>query len=389
MFQTYKFRSLSAQTAAIKSFAYHLWTQRYNHEIKTIDIVHDYMNDDIEFTLAPGECYDIYYLPSQFKDSCDGHLKIDIEQSEEFKGTGSSLMKWIEIILYVSATSYDSAALYIHKFVQDAIQYNKEHKEEDTIDIFVFDKLSGWRRISTLPRRSMDTIYLDSVEKKRLVDDVKRYVGREKEYIHYGIPYKRCYLFEGVHGSGKSSTIFAIASMLGKDINIFNFSAEITDTMFISAIAQTPSDRIIVLEDIDTLFTERSPIDTNHVSMSAFLNVLDGVCRKDKMMVFITTNHMDRLDEAILRPGRIDYTLHFNYVSKGQIRQMYDKFRDVKGTSEEFDKMYKILHSKRVNMSLVQKFLFEHKDVDSIMVYEKELSSLVQKYEKKEVMGII
>ena len=51
------------------------------------------------------------------------------------------------------------------------------------------------------------------------------------------------------------------------------------------------------------------------VSFSCILNILDGMGRKHKMITFMTTNHLDRLDPALIRPGRIDKSLLFDYVT--------------------------------------------------------------------------
>lgn len=385
----YTFRSFNAYSSVIRNYTYHLWKSQSTTK-KVTDILQDFASDTPSFTLSPGEKYEVSYesrrdIPLGFKRPVIVHVK----ESESFKGTGVSVMKWSEIFLTTTGETYLDAAAYIKDYIKDALEFSKTKKIKDVVNIYTYEKIGGWRPLSSLPPRSIDTIYMDPVVKTKLVDDVNNFISSEQEYIKYGIPYKRCYLMEGIPGSGKSSTIFAIASMLKKDINIFNFSAEVTDNIFISAVSETPSDRILVLEDIDTLFSDRSPIDTNHVSMSAILNVLDGVCRKDKMLVFITTNYLSKIDKAILRPGRMDLILKFSFASKIQIKQMYEKFRGERANPTEFDWFHKAILGKKVGMSLIQKFLFEHKDRDRLVEYEKELTTLIGMYEERDPLGII
>ena len=365
-------------------YAYKLWKEQTVITYNTVDL-HQEVNDMVSLTLGAGH-YEIYYLDTFDRSKI---IKITITESESFQGAGPGLMKWTELILSVEASSYSEAETIIKEFVNDAIKFSKKRKDANKVHIYIYEKFGGWRCNSTLPQRSMDTIYMDLTEKRRLITDITNFIADEQDYIEHGLPYKRCYLFEGAPGSGKSSTIFALASILNKDINIFNFSVDINDTMFISAISQTPSDRIIVFEDIDALFADRSPIDNNHVSISTFLNVLDGFCRKDKMLVFITTNYINRLDKAILRPGRIDYVLKFNFAVKPQIKQMYDRLRAELGSKEEFDAFYKVIANKKIGMSLIQKFLFEHRKDMSIMEYERELLTLIYSHEEKDLLGII
>jgi SpoVK/Ycf46/Vps4 family AAA+-type ATPase len=378
----FRFHTVSNYAATIRIYSYHL--SRSNPDLAS------------DSTFTP------IYLSTRETDGVvevllgmpDGHyefaykthaMAIKTDESPIFKGTGSgSLQKWIDVYVYVEAATREDAEQIFTEFVNDAIKFTKK-KEETKVSIQIYDVGYGWRQISNLPRRPIDTIYLDPVEKKKLVDDVVRFTKEEAEYIEYGIPYKRCYLFQGTPGSGKTSLIFALASMLKKDISIFNFSAEVTDVTFISAISQLSTDRILLLEDLDSLFVDRNQVGTNHVSFSALQNVLDGVCRKDKMITFITTNHIKRLDPALLRPGRVDYMMEFTFATRKQVKQMYDKF--LPSQPHNFDTFYELVRGKKINMSLVQKFLFEHRRDPDILQFERELSKLIIEHEEKDAMG--
>lgn len=176
--------------------------------------------------------------------------------------------------------------------------------------------------------------------------------------------------------------IFALASLFKKNISIFNFSVGITDTVFISAISQLGHDRFLVLEDLDSLFVNRSPTDTNNVSFNALSNVLDGACRKNGLVTFITCNHINNLDPALLRPGRIDYMMKFEFAAKNQIKEMYNKF-----LPNQPHKFYENVKGKKINMSLIQKFLFEHRKDFNITQFEDELTDLIIQHQEKEKVG--
>ena len=62
------------------------------------------------------------------------------------------------------------------------------------------------------------------------MNDVENFIGNEALYKHLDINYKRCYLFEGVWGSGKTSTIRTIASKF--KYNISYFVAVLVDTLW-------------------------------------------------------------------------------------------------------------------------------------------------------------
>ena len=64
---------------------------------------------------------------------------------------------------------------------------------------------------------------------------------------------------------------------------------------------------MLVLEDIDALFIERESTGaSSSISFSGLLNAIDGPASQEGRMLFMTTNHPDRLDPALIRPGRVD-----------------------------------------------------------------------------------
>ena len=56
--------------------------------------------------------------------------------------------------------------------------------------------------------------------------------------------------------------------------------------------------------------------------LSCFLNVLDGLIELHGVMIIITTNHPDKLDKALIRPGRIDFIHEFKKANKNIIIAM-------------------------------------------------------------------
>jgi len=62
------------------------------------------------------------------------------------------------------------------------------------------------------------------------------------------------------------------------------------------------------------------------VTFSGLLNTLDGVASSEERLVFMTTNHLDRLDPALIRPGRVDLKQEIGLASKSQLFKMYRRF---------------------------------------------------------------
>ena len=92
---------------------------------------------------------------------------------------------------------------------------------------------------------------------------------------------------------------------------MLNFTKNLTDDTLIGLFGDINNDSILLLEDIDAYFIDRKAQDVN-VSFSVLINCLDGVLSKGEgLIIFITANNPDRLDPALLRPGRIDKIIKF------------------------------------------------------------------------------
>ena len=186
----------------------------------------------------------------------------------------------------------------------------------------------GFDKTNTIKQKKEDTLYLPKKQIINLINDFQYFLDNEKLYNFLDINYKRCYLFEGVWGSGKTSTIRMLASKFKYNIAIIVFDASLTDTKFFDAIRDLPKKSILVLEDIDCLFQERKKNDDNKnmITFSSILNALDGMMTKNGLITIMTTNYKLNLDKALIRPGRVDYIMHFDYMKKSEIKTMYLRF---------------------------------------------------------------
>ena len=215
---------------------------------------------------------------------------------------------------------------------------------------------------------------------------MKKFFDLKEEYRKLGIPWKRNYLFEGAPGTGKTSLIYSLASEFNLNIYIINLGPKVDDSVFMSAISHIPKNGILLLEDIDALFVERKSNDNNKslVSFSGILNVLDGMARKDGLIVFMTTNYKEHLDKALIRPSRIDFTISFDKCNKEQIIQMFNNFSD-----NNFDVFYKKIKNLELRICDTQQFFMECKfngeelmNIDRIKDIIKEMDNTTKPKEK-------
>jgi chaperone BCS1 len=210
-----------------------------------------------------------------------------------------------------------------------------EIEENSTLEIFGTNG-QDWYQITTQARRPLESVILNPGIREEIIDDMKIFTKSRDHYANLGIPFRRGYLFFGSPGSGKTSLINALASELKYSISLINMSDKLMDdSRFLHLMNKAPPNTIIVLEDIDCAFRDRRKEIENDprylgasggVTNSGLLNAIDGVTNSDGRIVIMTTNYIDQLDAALIRPGRVDRRFEFEDASDLQICGVFLKF---------------------------------------------------------------
>ncbi|KAG0231990.1 hypothetical protein BGX31_005309 [Mortierella sp. GBA43] len=194
--------------------------------------------------------------------------------------------------------------------------------------IYQVDKYGQWNRTRSKPKRPLDTIVMDRDIKALVVNDAKEFLTSEKWYSERGIPYRRGILLYGSPGTGKTSFLHALAGELGLNIYVINLSGKMmSDDTLSDLVALAPSRCLMLIEDVDSAFVQRDSKEAGHrVTFSGLLNAIDGLAAQEGRIFCLTTNHLDRLDEALIRPGRIDVRIHFGKATRDQAQELFIKF---------------------------------------------------------------
>ncbi|KAH9986687.1 P-loop containing nucleoside triphosphate hydrolase protein [Russula compacta] len=224
-------------------------------------------------------------------------------------------------------------------------EYEKD--AEHRVHIFMADTAYGcWRWNGARQKRPMSSIVLEPAVKEMLLADCRDFLRSEDWYAERGIPFRRGYLLHGVPGSGKTSLIHSLAGELGLDIYVVSLSSKgMSDNTLTTLMGNVPSRCILLLEDLDAAFTRginrdststgtptaptKATAETNDgstLSLSGLLNSLDGVAAAEGRLLFATTNHIERLDPALSRPGRMDVWVNFTNATKWQAEGIFKCF---------------------------------------------------------------
>ncbi|XP_052200343.1 AAA-ATPase At5g57480-like [Diospyros lotus] len=198
-----------------------------------------------------------------------------------------------------------------------------------------------WESVPFKHPSTFETLAMDPAKKQEIMADLKDFSHGQSFYQTTGRAWKRGYLLYGPPGSGKSSMIAAMANYLGYDIYDLELTEVNNNSDLRKLLMKTRSKSIIVIEDIDCSvnLTNRkrnnaprprpnpnpSPNENgqsgddngNSVTLSGLLNFTDGLwscCGSERIFVF-TTNHVEKLDPALVRSGRMDMHILMSYCS--------------------------------------------------------------------------
>ncbi|XP_053695635.1 mitochondrial chaperone BCS1 [Sabethes cyaneus] len=220
------------------------------------------------------------------------------------------------------------------KILEEARQLALKNTEGKTIMYTAMG--SEWRPFGhPRKRRPLTSVVLDNGVSDRILSDCREFIRNPQWYADRGIPYRRGYLLYGPPGCGKSSFITALAGEIEFGICLLNLSERgLTDDRLNHLMNVAPQQSIILLEDIDAAFVSREDTKQqkaafeglNRVTFSGLLNCLDGVASTEARIVFMTTNYLERLDPALIRPGRVDVKEYVGYCSRHQLEQMFMRF---------------------------------------------------------------
>ncbi|XP_019421798.1 PREDICTED: AAA-ATPase At3g50940-like isoform X2 [Lupinus angustifolius] len=216
---------------------------------------------------------------------------------------------------------------------------------------------------------TFDSIALDPELKKSIIDDLERFLKRKEMYKKVGKPWKRGYLLYGPPGTGKSSLIAAMANYLKFDVYDLDLNSINSNSELMAAMRRTSRRSIIVLEDIDCnkevntrLNAPRVPYDTDSdellgacldddfkvddanvddanvddakgdtFTLSGLLNCVDGLWSShgEERITIFTTNHVEKIDPALLRPGRMDVHINLSYLKAKAFRVLASNYLDI------------------------------------------------------------
>lgn len=164
----------------------------------------------------------------------------------------------------------------------------------------------------------------------------------------------------------------ALAGLMNYHIALLNLcDPSLTDERLMYLLSHAPPRSLLLLEDIDGAVAagvdfKDSKLHTSlqgyngRLTFSGLLNALDGVAASDERIIFMTTNHVDKLPPALIRPGRVDLKIYVGLATPSQLERMYLRF--FPGETEKAIQFAEILEKTPLSMAEVQGFFLFFKD---------------------------
>jgi len=257
---------------------------------------------------------------------------------------------------------YNDVLQDIQDFIQHAMNYITEKEDTTKVKIYISkcnQYCSSWEIFNVTNVQTLDNIFLEKKMKANILSYIDNFLSSREKYEKFGRNHKLNLLLSGIPGSGKTSLCKALAKHYKYSIYIMNFNKNMTDDYMIQLVSDVKDNSIILYEDIDCFFTERNSKDVN-VTFSSLINILDGTLSKGCGIInIITSNHPEKLDSALLRPGRIDKIIRFSYPKKEEIKEA---FHTLIGNLDHFEEFYENIKGNSYNMSTIIDYLFRCPD---------------------------
>lgn len=239
----------------------------------------------------------------------------------------------------VSLSQFGRSPARLQVFLNAAIDA-RAARETDTLSVYIPNPFHGgdWLRARLGSRRPLSSVVLKAGQGEALLADLQRFFSSRERYATLGIPWRRGYLLYGPPGTGKTSLVTALASELHLNVCTLSLASPIvTDEKIHGLLAAVPQRSLLLIEDVDAFFRDRDAAHLQvRLSFSGFLNALDGVATQEGTVLVMTTNHVEHLDPALVRAGRIDERVELGHADEDQLRRLYLKFDNDPVAAAEF-----------------------------------------------------
>ena len=287
--------------------------------------------------------------------------------------------------IVLSMTSVNAKTL--EQFCQTVLNEFEEHEKAKKVGqrMYGLSASSGygnkvmWTGKPFSPRIDISSVILRDNLQQKIELEIEKFLTSKDIYARNGMLWKRGFLFYGPPGTGKTSMVKAIAAKTKFNVYSVKLARFQTDMDMEANLRKIPPKSIVLFEDIDCMTNiahsraeiedeedsdeedpgdeetstgngtvpappnnpatpkslKKEPLKPNKPTLNTLLNFVDGVDSPEGILIIMTTNHIEKLDPALLRDGRIDARYKLEYCSRRQISDLSEKFFGISITHDQ------------------------------------------------------
>lgn len=328
------------------------WLRRMRLTIKASETVE---NDDFEKVIAPGSGY--HWMIR------DRRLMMVRRWQEESSGANLLTNRKVE---HFEFRMFFGKRERLLKFVDEA--ETRAKIIPGRIPLFMWAG-GWWNKAPSLRPRNPNTVYLPDSTVEDIIKDAQEFTASSEWYVSKGVPYRRGYLLKGIPGAGKTTLAIMLASVLKRPVYVVPLSGVNDDVELSVALMSVPRNALLLFEDIDAAHSTKERDGTKKKekdeenkgpTLGGLLNGIDGVFATEGRILVMTTNHPEKLDPALIRPGRIDYTVEFYNADSALMAKMFTAFYWQPYVAEQFETV------PYMPPSMVQNVMMKHRNNSSV-----------------------
>ncbi|KAI0525115.1 hypothetical protein KFK09_004506 [Dendrobium nobile] len=263
----------------------------------------------------------------------------------------------------------------VDSYLPHILEMAKEIKAADRRLKLYMNQNESWMPIDLQHPATFETLAMEEDLKKTVLEDLTRFIQRKEYYKKIGKAWKRGYLLFGPPGTGKSTLIGAMANYLKFDIYDLNLREVRMNSGLNRLLVGMKNKSMLVIEDIDCSIdfknrnndkkNESNNSRNDEISLSGLLNFIDGLWStsgEERIIVF-TTNYKEKLDPALLRPGRMDMHINMGYCGPNSFRILVSNYHAIDEHSM-FEEIEGLLKEVEATPAEVAEQLMRSDDVD-------------------------
>lgn len=235
----------------------------------------------------------------------------------------------------VSLRGLGRDASWLRAMLQEALEYGMKRFAEQA-PVRISDQWGDWTDIQVSGGRPLASVILPGSTAEDLREAISLFLSRPTWYAERGIPWRLGVGLFGPAGSGKGSAVRALCAEFGLTLYMPDLSGKsMTDGVLLKALGKIGPRSAVLFDDADAVRRPSRDEAPGGVTLGGLFAAMDGPAAGEGRILFLCSNHPEKLDAALLRKGRIDIQIHLGPATLEQARRLFQRWHPEDGHGAE------------------------------------------------------